>query len=556
MYVPYVPAPHPDEIIGSWLARTAAYNDTGAWKSLLEHTGYGLRMHRLIVDLIDNSQPLSHLLTALGTTYEHALTELTTLPYWLAFDATSNQKSRVPGTRSVPRIFASCGREKRLLTPLGLSRGAGRGREIRFCPECVSQDHEVHGEPYWHRAHQLPNVFFCPEHCRPLLTRCHACNWSGLTLARSLVNCVPIRCRCGNDLRRDRSRSRPSVSERQLIALSVSALNSGLPRWSNRQVRTFLKEALGESDYGKTLDTAFPSGRADRDERVAESDHEARLAFRPYFCEARAPECCALLAAMSIDFGCAAAGFERQPTIRKASRKPSPIHQPMSIRAARAELLARAERSLGKPASVLSRTIYWYLFFNDSAWLLAKFPRINQIPSLEEDRTDILGRIRDANLSPTRRRDKLINTTAYNRAAFRDRAWLDRQLLDLRTEKDQRNGKERHRTISERVELLRKALAAYLENVDRPSRVSYVKLAAASGLTTSQVRNAVRSSDQLRVEIRQFNETKIERQIQFAVRQLLIEGYQLSLKNVLTRAGLQSTSDIRVIVRRQIDSNR
>ena len=35
---------------------------------------------------------------------------------------------------------------------------------LRFCPYCVQADRHNHGEAYWHRSHQLPQVPICPVH--------------------------------------------------------------------------------------------------------------------------------------------------------------------------------------------------------------------------------------------------------------------------------------------------------------------------------------------------------------------------------------------------------
>lgn len=34
----------------------------------------------------------------------------------------------------------------------------------KFCPLCVQQDIKKHGEMYWHRIHQIPNIMVCVEH--------------------------------------------------------------------------------------------------------------------------------------------------------------------------------------------------------------------------------------------------------------------------------------------------------------------------------------------------------------------------------------------------------
>lgn len=35
---------------------------------------------------------------------------------------------------------------------------------FRFCPVCLREDTEEHGEPYWHRIHQIAGVLICPIH--------------------------------------------------------------------------------------------------------------------------------------------------------------------------------------------------------------------------------------------------------------------------------------------------------------------------------------------------------------------------------------------------------
>ena len=35
---------------------------------------------------------------------------------------------------------------------------------LRYCPSCVREDRMRYGERYWHRTHQLPGVYLCPEH--------------------------------------------------------------------------------------------------------------------------------------------------------------------------------------------------------------------------------------------------------------------------------------------------------------------------------------------------------------------------------------------------------
>jgi hypothetical protein len=35
---------------------------------------------------------------------------------------------------------------------------------LSYCEQCIREDTEIYGEPYWHRTHQLPGVFICDKH--------------------------------------------------------------------------------------------------------------------------------------------------------------------------------------------------------------------------------------------------------------------------------------------------------------------------------------------------------------------------------------------------------
>lgn len=41
---------------------------------------------------------------------------------------------------------------------------AKRWNTPRFCAECVKEDIEIYGEPYWHREHQILGIKVCPHH--------------------------------------------------------------------------------------------------------------------------------------------------------------------------------------------------------------------------------------------------------------------------------------------------------------------------------------------------------------------------------------------------------
>ena len=39
---------------------------------------------------------------------------------------------------------------------------------LKACPSCIVSDIDTIGEPYWHRTHQVPGIWLCPDHRVPL----------------------------------------------------------------------------------------------------------------------------------------------------------------------------------------------------------------------------------------------------------------------------------------------------------------------------------------------------------------------------------------------------
>ena len=40
----------------------------------------------------------------------------------------------------------------------------GSEQNLRYCPMCVKEDRYIYGEAYWHRKHQIRNMYVCPKH--------------------------------------------------------------------------------------------------------------------------------------------------------------------------------------------------------------------------------------------------------------------------------------------------------------------------------------------------------------------------------------------------------
>src|ERR1039457_5556712 len=103
--------------------------------------------------MVDYDEDFGRLLTALGTSYEQAILTLTTLPYWLAFDADDSKNGMLPGTKQTPRLTGSKRNATLRLSQRGIALSAGETLSVRYCPQCLGCDLESNGDPFGHRAH-------------------------------------------------------------------------------------------------------------------------------------------------------------------------------------------------------------------------------------------------------------------------------------------------------------------------------------------------------------------------------------------------------------------
>jgi hypothetical protein len=203
VHIPYIPFPYPDEILGSWLARVYLHLGRGTWVKLIEEAGYHQKIAAPLFDMVTYTEKLGRLLVVLGTNYEKAIIDLTTLPYWLSFEAAKTGDGVLPGTIDIPRLVNSFrGSQELGITHRGLACMKGHALRFRYCAACLKYDYASTGEVYWHRAHQLPNTFFCHHHLCRLATSCPKC---GLNIGVPSTKLTPLPrlvCACGYDLRR------------------------------------------------------------------------------------------------------------------------------------------------------------------------------------------------------------------------------------------------------------------------------------------------------------------------------------------------------------------
>lgn len=152
----YFPEPYRDELLYSLLARYHRHVGSSSPKQTLAD----LFDNRNTVASLDMQGQLGRLAANLPSSWdmtpERLAVEFTLVPYYLAFQPMTVRKqvlrALIGGPTSGLHLF------------LGLATAASRVRELRFCPACVREMEELHGEPYWRRAHQLPGALICPDH--------------------------------------------------------------------------------------------------------------------------------------------------------------------------------------------------------------------------------------------------------------------------------------------------------------------------------------------------------------------------------------------------------
>lgn len=157
----FFPTSFPDESLYSLIARYHRLSgNLDNRQSLLEL--FGKHTH-VVTSHLPSS--IDALVTVLPPAYEknaRALIDRHTLfPYYRPF-LTERQIST--GLASMQGNDAGG-----LKTLIGLvASQVGGGNVYRFCTDCNAHANHHYGQPYWHRAHQLPAVFVCQTHGAPL----------------------------------------------------------------------------------------------------------------------------------------------------------------------------------------------------------------------------------------------------------------------------------------------------------------------------------------------------------------------------------------------------
>jgi len=468
------------------------------------------------------------------------------MPFWLAFTSATEARHRI-------NIDPASGKLTNLTT-LG-HRNARPG--ARYCPSCLVEDITTYGEPYVHRSHQLPVATVCATHGVPLRFSCPACEVTALPLNRSLLRAPTLQCQCGHDL--SIAGAPPSTSYQSFLRLSQFAadtLSSNQITWTGEQVRAVLEErvGIGRKNYRPAalslLREAYGNveqGPSTNTTVVISCSHAAalRLNLGTTIDQLRAPEFCALLSAAGLTFEKfrqAAAGIKATttPLTKSASRLPLTLDQ------AQLEFERFEVESPGRAGALLlkrSPHLFWLLRIHGSAFLRAHGYHYRPMPSAQSDRDRIEWLLRQGG--------RVAKGGPWYRVSIRDKAWLEECIRERRSASTQRR---KQATYQERIVALSRAVFSALRTEGRPARVHAGLLAKFVQISMHQAQSTIARSPSLQQLIKSVNAGKDRRLAFWAARSLIDAGESPSAKDVLLRAGLNTTRVNRQYCQQAIDS--
>lgn len=188
-YWAYHPKPRPDEVLSSWILRTAFGN--GVRASAFCDVAFG-NPRLLATDLDRSGSPVVLKIMAERT-------------------ATSPDAAAATGLATLEGLLVenwfAAGRTRWVLNS-GTRHRVRRVAGLQYCPHCLAAD----ASPYFRRAWRLALFAVCPDHGTVLLDRCQECSHPLMPHRADSLTCCGM---CGADLRA----ARPAPADFAAIAL-------------------------------------------------------------------------------------------------------------------------------------------------------------------------------------------------------------------------------------------------------------------------------------------------------------------------------------------------
>lgn len=505
--IPNTVAPYPDELLGSWLSRLKVHNHSSLiqllagldWKGKVASAGWR--------DILYSSIEFERLMTALGTSYEEAMLELTTYPYWMRFHSSAEYNFSRPGmVQGIPQLLLKdrkypIPRLRYLLPQL-----------TQICPICLDQDFRRFGEPYLHRAHHLPFVKTCHIHRVELISRCPNCGH--LFRMRSTYTHTQLACDCGQDLRATLSLAMPQNSWTRLTDFSSEVLFCKEPVEKCETFYDFFDfemdrvNVLKRPDLLNYLSNEYGSNEAKAiltlaPQRSDASTFAAIGSLSKH--EFRAPQVCAFLSTVFPTFAQSNEqflSFINTPDAQTTDdgRKHGYVARamlPASVQDARC-LVEQVQQLNGKSTlrSYLYRrhkTLFWYLTIFDKEWFESNYPPGNRgatlhLPSIDSDRLSILQAIANAPIKSVRVWKNLCQQ-AFIRSSLRDLVWLKMRMQETAFQIKQERLQKNRRFLEDCIADLNQAIKKAQCEENLPFNTFLSKIAPYMKLNKDQLRH-------------------------------------------------------------------
>lgn len=549
--LPFVAAPYPDEIFGSWLARVCLHNAIDE-NLFLRKIGFTNPSHQIPFDITSFSDRVSTLCEVLETSYEDLLLNHTTLPYRLTFSAADIREGYLPGTQSLPKL--ACNRRNPTSVLHRINHIKTNDRIIQYCPKCLLTDYQKHGEPYWHRENQLPNIKHCHLHQVALRRTCPICQHAVL-LQHGLLELPRLRCICGHNLTQDAEDILPSDGQTALTIISIKALNNRTFIHPLHQVNAFLRHTIQLIDYERSLESAFGEFQIENGSYICHSYDKKLITEIPIKYNPHRPnDFCAVLSAAKIDFESFLTSIDE--FVKHNSCTPRLLSTSIvSIAEARQLYIKHTVTQCRQPNLLRRYRWYWLLRIADQEWLQSHHPKslhqgICKLPSIEVDREEIKHALHvKGNTNNTWY--KLVCSSRYHRATIRDGEWL----ASIRSQSlYEGQGKKQALSdlILERASLLWESLRLLSLEFGCPRVIRIRDLAEMANVTTDQAERTMYQHPELHAAFKLANRNINERKLRWALEHLISKHAIVTTNTIISKSKIWRTKSNIILAKRII----
>ena len=151
----FFPAPYPDELVYSWLARYKERSGYVGFKDIAHELFVQPKTKRNVEFFNDLTDDVKSVLT-MNVTADEIIMKHTMFPYYARFAPLEQREKAYEMLIDFQgKVYGLLGLTKKELV---------KPRFLKYCPVCVREDRAKYGETFWHRIHQIPFIKFCPIH--------------------------------------------------------------------------------------------------------------------------------------------------------------------------------------------------------------------------------------------------------------------------------------------------------------------------------------------------------------------------------------------------------